>query len=472
MVCISSSFIVADAALVSSASSGNSRSSILQEPQVHCLQENGSNRTPWPPSHTLPAMRWLVDLAYVSAMLVSSPVWLTRMIRRGRLRSDWGGRFGRVPTNATRTSASGSRVLLHAVSVGEVNAVRGLVATLSASGHDVVVAVTTETGFRRASTLFGQRHHVVRYPLDLSWSVNRFLRSINPDVVALVELEVWPNFTSACRRKSIPVLIINGRLTMRSVRRYGRFAPFIRPMFRRVEWVGAQDQAIADRFMQLGIPAEQIEVTGNMKWDNARLAEGIDGSDQLREAMGIDPGRQLVVAGSTAPGEHELIRDAVPEGCQLLCAPRRPEWFDGAAEALEGCARRSRGEQGSSTGRFLLDTIGELSQAYAIADVVIVGRSFGSLHGSDVTEPIGLGAATIVGPSVSDFSSMVHLLVESGGLIQVTGDELANVVSDLLADEDARRELVQQGRAAIRSQQGATERFAAAIETALAASRS
>jgi len=134
---------------------------------------------------------------------------------------------------------------------------------------------------------------------------------------------------------------------------------------------------------------------------------------------------------------------------------------------LEGCARRSRGEQGSSSGRYLLDTIGELSQAYALADVVIVGRSFGSLHGSDVTEPIGLGVATIVGPSVSDFSSMVSLLVEAGGLVQVTRDELSGTVSNLLADVDARRELAQRGRAAIRSQQGATERFATAIADAL-----
>ncbi|MBM43430.1 MAG: hypothetical protein CMJ36_00235 [Phycisphaerae bacterium] len=412
-------------------------------------------------------MRWLVDLSYVVAMLVSAPIWLTRMIRRGRMRTDWGGRFGRTPTSAARSSETGTRVLLHAVSVGEVNAIRGLVATLSASGHDVVVAVTTDTGFQRASALFGQRHQVVRYPLDLSWSVNRFLDAIQPDVVALVELEVWPNFTAACRRRAIPVLIINGRLTLRSVRRYGRFAPFIRPMFSRVSWVGAQDQAIADRFRQLGIAPDRIEVAGNMKWDNARLAEGIDGSEELREAMGIDPDRPLVVAGSTAPDEHALIRDAIPEGCQLLCAPRRPEWFDDAAGVLEGCARRSRGEQGSSSGRYLLDTIGELSQAYALADVVIVGRSFGSLHGSDVTEPIGLGVATIVGPAVSDFSSMVSLLVEAGGLVQATRDELPGTVSNLLAHEDARRELAQRGRAAIRSQQGATERFATAIADAL-----
>ena len=200
----SSVFIVADAALVSSASSGNSLSSLHQEPQVRCFQGNGTNRTLQLPSHTLPAMRWLVDLAYVCAMLVSSPVWLTRMIRRGRLRSDWGGRFGRVPANAARRSEGGSRVLLHAVSVGEVNAIRGLVATLSASGHDVVVAVTTETGFQRASTLFGQRHHVVRYPLDLSWSVNRFLQSIKPDVVALVDPE----------SDELRELLIEGHLTV------------------------------------------------------------------------------------------------------------------------------------------------------------------------------------------------------------------------------------------------------------------
>ena len=229
------------------------------------------------------------------------------------------------------------------------------------SGLDVVVAVTTDTGFRRATDLFADRHAVVRYPLDLSWCVGRFLRSIAPDIVGLVELEVWPNFTGACARRGIPVHIINGRLTERSLRRYRRALFFLKPMFRRVSRVGAQDEAHAARFTSLGIPEDRIFVDGTMKWDNAQLRSGVDGSERLRESMGIDGDRPLVVAGSTAPDEHLLLHEAVPSGCQLLCAPRRPEWFDDAAEVLGGCARRSRGDKGSSTNRFLLDTIGELA---------------------------------------------------------------------------------------------------------------
>src|SRR5262245_14125322 len=136
-------------------------------------------------------MGWLIDTGYFAAALVTSPVWLTRMVRSGKVRTDWPGRFGRA---AELPPPRGPRVLLHAVSVGEVNAVRNLVATLGASapGPDVVVSVTTNTGWQRARGVFGQR--VVRYPLDFSFAVQRFLDAVRPDLIALVELEVWPNF--------------------------------------------------------------------------------------------------------------------------------------------------------------------------------------------------------------------------------------------------------------------------------------
>ncbi|MDG2291178.1 MAG: glycosyltransferase N-terminal domain-containing protein, partial [Phycisphaerales bacterium] len=248
-------------------------------------------------------MRWVVDLCYLVFLVFASPVLLPGMIRRGRHRTDWSARFGRVPATARRHRKA-PRVLIHAVSVGEVNAIRGLIPRLHASGIDVVIAVTTDTGFQRASTLFGSHHEVVRYPLDLSWCVGRFLRAVSPDAVALVELEVWPNFVSACRRRGAPVQIVNGRLSDRSMRRYRRFRWFISPMFRKIDRVGAQDAAIADRFRALGVPPDRIAIDGNMKWDNAQLRAGVDGSDEFLRSMGIDPERPLIVAGSTAPEEH------------------------------------------------------------------------------------------------------------------------------------------------------------------------
>jgi 3-deoxy-D-manno-octulosonic-acid transferase len=411
-------------------------------------------------------MAWLTDLVYLIAALVSSPVWLARMVRTGKIKTDWAGRFGRTePLRASRRP----RILLQAVSVGEVNAVRKLVGRLADPpiGAEIVVAATTDTGWARARSLFGRSHHVVRYPLDFSFAVNRFLRAIEPDAVVLVELEVWPNFIRAAARRGIPVCVVNGRLTQRSARGYGRLGTLLRPTFEKLAFAAVQNEPYARRFRRLGTPADAVVVTGTMKWDTAEITDHVDGADALAEAMGIDRARPLVVAGSTAPGEHELLVEAVTDGVQLLCAPRKPEWFDQAAAAMPGCARRSRKDRGSPTGRFLLDTIGELRQAYALADVAVVGRSFGTLHGSDMMEPVALGNATIVGPAVSDFQDTVDALLAGDGIIQTDRDNLARVIRELLDDPARRRELADNARAVIRTEQGATERNAGLISALL-----
>ena len=407
-------------------------------------------------------MRWLVDGVYLLVAVLTAPLWLVRMVRTGKIRTDWPGRFGRT---AAPPAGAGPRVLLHAVSVGEVNAVRRLVAEL-ASGPEpcqVVVATTTDTGFARARSAFGNTHPVVRYPFDFSFAVRRFLDAIRPDVIALVELEVWPNFVADARRRGIAVCVINGRLTARSLRRYRRLKAMVRPTFGRLAAVAAQSQVYADRFRELGAPGEAVSVTGTMKWDTAEIAESVEGADALAQQMGIDRARPLVVAGSTAPGEHELLLQCMPAGAQLLCAPRKPEWFEEAAEALPGCARRSRGDRGSPTGRFLLDTIGELRRAYALADVVVVGRSFGNLYGSDMMEPVALGKATVVGPAVDDFAETVEALLEGGGIIQSDAASLADVLARLLGDPAERSRLAEAGRGVIRARQGATARHARLI---------
>jgi 3-deoxy-D-manno-octulosonic-acid transferase len=409
-------------------------------------------------------MAWLIDLVYLIVAVVSSPVWLVRMIRTGKIRTDWAGRFGRAEPLPPPPQ---TRILVHAVSVGEVNAARKLLARLVAPPleAEIVVCSTTNTGCARAEALFGGTHYLARYPLDFSFAVNRFLRAIQPDVIVLIELEIWPNFVKAAARRGIPVCVVNGRLTQRSAAGYRRLAVLVRPIFRRLTLAAVQNEPYARRFRRVGVPAERVHVTGTMKWDTAEIADAVEGADALAEAMGIDRSRPLVVAGSTAPGEHELLVEAVPDGVQLLCAPRKPEWFDQSAAAMPGCARRSRGDRGSTTGRFLLDTIGELRAAYALADVVVVGRSFGNLHGSDMMEPVALGAATVVGPAVADFQDTVDALLAGDGLIQTDRHHLAGVIRDLLDDPERRRVLAANARRVIRAQQGATERNAALIRT-------
>lgn len=413
-------------------------------------------------------MRWLLDLLYLLVAIAAAPIWLTRMIRTGKIRTDWRGRFGRAPV--LPRSEGRPRVLLHAVSVGEVNAIRLLVEQLERRFGDIeiVIATTTDTGYRRAATLFHERHAVVRYPLDFSFAVERFLRAVRPDVVVLVELELWPNFCAACKRMAIAVCVVNGRLTQRSFERYRWIRPLMKGCFRPLQFAAVQNTAYAERFTAMGVPPERLHITGTMKWDTAQIADHVPGAEQLAAEMGIDRSKPLIVAGSTAPGEHELLVTATPEGVQLLCAPRKPEWFDQAAAALPGCARRSARVKGSSTGRFLLDTIGELRQAYALADVVVVGRSFGTLHGSDMMEPVALGKPTVVGPAVADFQEITDALLTGEGILQCGAADLADLLRRLLGDPHLRAQLADNGRAVIRANQGATARNASLLESLLA----
>lgn len=395
----------------------------------------------------------LLDAIYGLAAGVLYPVW-SRKTRGG-----WSERFGNLPA-LPAPSGGRPRLLLHAVSVGETNALRHLVPLLGERA-DVVISAGTDTGLARARDLYGSSCSVVRYPLDFSRSVRRFLDAVRPDAVGLVELEVWPNFVGECSSRGIPVGVINGRLSERSYRGYRMIRPFMRHSFERLTFAAVQDESYRERFLAMGVAPDRCVVTGSMKWDSASITDEIPGADDLAIAMGIDRSRPLVVAGSTGPGEEHLLHEACPRGVQLLCAPRKVERFEEAAAALPGCVRRTAGSPGANgSDRFLLDTIGELRKAYALATVVVVGRSFGSQYGSDPIEPIGLGKATVIGPSVSDFTSIVAAFLREGGIVQAGPESLGSVLSRLLESEGERRELAERGRACIRGQQGASGRNA------------
>ena len=414
-------------------------------------------------------MTALVDAAYAAGLLAASPVIAWRALRgTARRRADWPARLG-AGADLRRPGPRG-RLLVHAVSVGEVNAARALVDRLAAD-HDVVVSASTDTGFARATQLFGDRLPVVRYPLDAGFAVERFLDRVRPTLVALMELEVWPNFMHACARRGVPVGVVNGRLSERSFRRYRLARPLLRSMFASLEFACVQTEAYADRFVAMGTKRERVQVTGTMKWDTAQVSDSVEGADELARALGIDRSRPLVVAGSTAPGEEALLHASVPEGVQLLCAPRKPEWFDDAAASMPGCVRRSRAGGSAASGRFLLDTIGELRKAYALATVVVVGRSFGDLHGSDMMEPVALGKATLIGPRYGDFAETAEKLSAAGGLRVTSRTDLVRDLAHLLGDPARRAEMAAAGRAVIAREQGATTRHAALLGALLAHGR-
>lgn len=388
-----------------------------------------------------------------------------KRIGKGSWPSDLRSRSGQLAEPVRR--APGPRILVHGVSVGEIHALEPLVEALSASpaAPDVVISASTATGFERAHRIHAPDREVVRFPLDFTWMTARFLNAVRPDLVVLAELDLWPSFLAACARRSIPVCVVNGRLSERSFRGYRRWRALARPMFRRLALVTAQTPAYRDRFTAMGVPAGRAVVGGSLKWDAAAAVPVSAEAAALAAALGIDPSRPLIVAGSTGPGEEEALLRGLPDGCQLLLAPRSPDRWDAVARLVPGMPRRSRADArrprsmarrpraggrarppGSPPRRetppvFLLDTIGDLSAAYLLADAVFVGRSLTPLGGSNPLEAAALGKPVVTGPHHENFAGVVDALMREGG-IAVSTDPMA-IIRGWLADPEAAAAVVE-----------------------------
>ncbi len=425
----------------------------------------------------IPPLPNALDLLYGAGLAVASPVLAWKLGRTGKWRSDWRGRLGRVEALGHDPRPT---VLLHGVSVGEVAAAEPLVRRLGGpEGRGpcrVVMSVTTNTGFARATALYGEDHRVVRYPLDFSRSVARFLDRIRPDVVGLLELEVWPNFTRACADRGIPVVVLNGRLSEESFRGYRRMRPALAPSFRRLAGVAAQTGAYADRFEALGVPADRIEVADSMKWE-VPLPGGLrDAAERLARALGVDPGRPTVAAVSTGPGEEARLVEGRPPGVQLVVVPRKPERFEEVA-GLADWIRRSRTRVGddptpasASAGEeiggtpggaeespdlFLVDTMGEAEAATALGDVVVIGRSFNGMGGSNPVPAALMGRPVVMGPDHHNFAEMVETLVEGGAA--VVAEDPWPAVRRLLDDPLRRAAMAEAGPRTVAAHAGATD---------------
>ena len=411
------------------------------------------------------------DIGYVLAVTITAPVWLLVPKARRKVSEAWENRMGRVEPRM----GSGPAILVHAVSVGEVNATRDFVRRLRETGPaglHIVLTTTTETGIKRAGEMYGNNPAVtvVRFPLDFSGPIGRLLKSFKPRVAVLMELEVWPNFLRQCRLDRVPVVVINGRVTEGSFKRYRRIR-FL-GMFGGLAQICAQEKNYAERFVALVAPRERVTVTGTMKFDSADLSA--PPFADLARAVGLSPGAEPIwVCGSTGPGEEQILLGCYREllkkfpRLRLVMVPRKPERFDEVASLIQSsgfkCQRRSAPGAAEKADVILGDSMGELRAWYAMADVVFVGRTLVDLgskqHGSDMIEPAALGKAVAVGPFTGNFEEPMAHFVAAGSMFVVRdGGELTGAMAKLLSDKNAAATLWQRARRVVMERQGATER--------------
>jgi len=420
-------------------------------------------------------LNYVLDVLYFGGLALASPVWGYRMLRHGRYRRGVSQRLGAAPIRYGLQPV----IWVSGVSLGEIRAAKPLIDELHAQLPDyrVVVSSWTDTGMDEARRTFAPDHTVFARPLDFSCAVSRSLRRVRPDLVVLVEGDLWPNFLRACNRRNVPVVVVNGRMSpdrgYPGYKKLGSLGP--RMLFNRLAALGVQNEEYARRFIDLGTDASRVHVTGMMKFDRS-VDSFVEGQESLAAALGLVAGGPLIVAGGTGEGEESLVLDAFDAvrrrfaSARLAIVPRKPERFDDVAKLIAGrglpVVRRTQRPDGvradgggpaDPRAVILGDTMGELRKFYALADAVFVGRSLLPQGGSDMIESAALGKPTCFGPHTFNFPQATDLA--DNGCVRVADvAALQATLEHWLADPAAATTAGKTAQAFVARQQGATRR--------------
>lgn len=404
----------------------------------------------------------------ITAYLLA-PVYLAALLWRGRREPGvWRGLGERFGLGAPLPAP----VWLHAASVGEVQAAAVLVAALRERDARMPLLVTTTTaaGLARARTLFAAAGIAVRYaPLDLPGSVRRFMQCIHPSLAIILETEIWPNLLGACAAAHVPLVLASARVSATSARRYRWLGTALREGLATVAQVAAQSAADAQRFAALGVPAERIAVTGNIKADLSIPETVLEQGLRLRAQLG--PQRPVWVAGSTHEGEEQQVLGAHRAVCRshpsalLVLVPRHPRRFAAVGEWLQReqvrFARQSRAQAVTDDVQVLLvDAMGQLLDFYAAADVAFVGGSLVRVGGHNLLEPAALSRPVLTGPDHANAREVLQAL-QTAQAVRVVSDgvELGRAVAELLADAGARERLGARALQVVVANRGACARL-------------
>lgn len=395
----------------------------------------------------------LYRLLYSILWFIVCPLVLLRLFWRSRQnpghRMNWQRRLGFVQLKP------GPRLWLHAVSVGETMAAKPLIEALLKQypEHHLLLTNTTLTGSQTAQRLFADRVEHAYFPYDLPFAVKRFIRSANPDLLIIMETELWPNLIASCHQQNVPLMIANARLSERSSRGYARLSHLIKPALQYVSSIACRSEQDALHFKQLGAKPETVMVTGNIKFDVAAKTQ-TTAAPQLREQL--KPNAKIWVAASTHQGEDEQIlscfqtlRTRHPE-LILILVPRHPERFDSVYALCNNTAfqvqRRSTHKTFTPNCDIILgDSLGEMAYWYSAADIVFVGGSLVPTGGHNPLEASIYGVPVVSGPAIFNFNDVFDILCAADiAWVEVDQDSLTKQISALLALTETERQAIHQ----------------------------
>jgi len=391
---------------------------------------------------------------------------LWRSLRAPEYRRRWRERFGRAP----QPPAPGA-IWVHAVSLGEVQAATPLIKRLRRlyPERPILVTTTTPTGSQRVLQVFRQEVLHCYLPYDIPWFVSRFLDRIQPELVIIMETEIWPNLLAVCAQRQIPLLLANARLSARSAAGYRRVKWLIRPALQNISLIAAQEATDAERFLALGAHKEVVKITGNIKFDVRIPASVQEHGHVFRRLWGVD--RPVWVAASTHEGEEELmlkaqarIRAELPAAL-LVLVPRHPERFAKVAAMIRRqempLVMRSESKPCTQeTAVFLGDSMGELPILLSAADAAFIGGSLVTHGGHNALEAAALGLPVVFGPYMFNFTEISRLLLERQAAVQISGwRELATLMIRWLQEANERVAIGENGRLAVASNRGALDRL-------------
>jgi len=422
-------------------------------------------------------VKLFLNLVYGLLMAIGSPWIIARIVVLGKNRTGWSEKlFGFVPRRSSETAC----IWIHAVSVGEINLLPKLVDSLKEQHPTLPVAIssTTETGWKLAQEKF-PHEHVFFCPADFTWAIRNTLNRISPRMLVLTELEIWPNLIALAVARKIPVLLINGRISESSYRGYRRLRYLICPILKKVHHFCVQTNEYRTRFLELGVAAEKISVTGNIKFDNAVSVRENDPMDATVRQIASFAAKDFVfVAGSTLAMEDLMLLEIFAELKQqysqlrLVLVPRHP----GRVKRLENEIRRYglsyalRSQLNLATVRppdqtlLVVDVIGELASWWQLANAGFVGGTMGTRGGQNMIEPAAAGVPIALGPDTANFKDAVRLLRDAEAARVVTdSSELRSFIRWTIDSYPDAAAMGSRARAAVQTQQGAREMTVAKI---------